>query len=77
MARLSKTRKNKTNKPALDNNADVFSWKSWKKKRKFMKFTSPIKTTKKKRSHRKQRITVQDFDDMIVRSALFRSKKKH
>ena len=34
----------KTNNPALDNNADVFSWKSWKKKRKFRKFTPPMRT---------------------------------
>ena len=27
MARLSKISKKKTNNPALDNNADVFSWK--------------------------------------------------
>ena len=27
-----------------DNNADVFSWKSWEKKRKFRKLTSPIRT---------------------------------
>ena len=33
MARLSKVRKKKkTNNPALDNNAAVFSWKSWQKK---------------------------------------------
>ena len=35
MARFSKIRIKKTNNLALDNNADVFSWKSWKKKRKF------------------------------------------
>ena len=32
MARLSKIRKKNANNPALDNNADVFSWKFWKKR---------------------------------------------
>ena len=32
MARLSKIGGEKANNPALDNNADVFSWKSWEKK---------------------------------------------
>ena len=36
-----------TNNSALDNNADVFSWKFWIKKRKFSKLTSPIRTTLK------------------------------
>ena len=44
MARLSKITKKKTNNPALDNTADIFSWKLWKKKRNFGKFTSPIRT---------------------------------
>ena len=44
MARLPKIRKKKTNNPALDNHAQVFSWKFWKKKRKFREFTSPIRT---------------------------------
>ena len=44
IARLSKTKKKKTNNPTLDNNADVFSWKSWINGRKFRKFTSSIRT---------------------------------
>ena len=40
----AKIRKKKTNDPALDNNADVFSWESSGKKRKFRKFTSPVRT---------------------------------
>ena len=31
MSRLSKIGGKETNNPALDNDADVFSWKSWKK----------------------------------------------
>ena len=42
--RFQKSGEKKANNPALDNNADVFSWKSLKKKRKFRKFTSPIRT---------------------------------
>ena len=36
--------KKKTNNHALDNNADVFHGNPGKKKRKFRKFTSPIRT---------------------------------
>ena len=34
----------KKNNPAHDNNADDFTWKSWKKRRKFSICTSPIRT---------------------------------
>ena len=44
MARLSKIRGKGTNNTALEINADVFSWISWKKRRKFKKYTSPIRT---------------------------------
>ena len=44
MARLAKIREKKTNNSALDNNADVFSRKSWEKERKFREFTSSIRT---------------------------------
>ena len=42
--RFQKSGKKKTNNPALDNDADVLSCVSWKKERKFRKFTSPIRT---------------------------------